>query len=1256
MSEDLRPSPSSEHTELIEQNGWLVEEKYQQFLVNPSSVDESWRAMFADRQPRPPTERSAVAAPPVSLEAPRPTPTPTANGGPTTNGAAIAPGAPTTNGAPAQPAVTAPPAAPSTATTTSSPTAESAVLLRGAPGKLAENMIESLGVPTATSVHPLPAAVLEANRKLVNDHLATTTGKKISFTHLIAYAIVRGIAAVPVLNSSFVADANGAGTPGVIHHEHLGLGLAIDLERRDGGRSLVVAAIHDADLLGFVELVDAYDDLVRRARDGKLTAADFAGVTVSITNPGGLGTTQSVPRLMSGQGAIIGVGAIDYPVEFAATDRATLNALGIGKVLTLTSTYDHRIIQGAESGMYLKYVHELLIGEHGFYEDVFSSIGLSKPPVRLGRDQGASAPLGSAVVDARITSLVDAYRTRGHLAATLDPLGLTVPEHPADLDPTAFGFSVFDLDREFSTGGVFGKTSMRLSSLIERLRATYCDTVGAEFRHIQDPLERKYFEERLEREVTPRTPEEQLRTLDLLERAETFERFLQTRYVGLKRFSLEGGESTLAFLDTVLEEATANGVTEAILGMAHRGRLNTLANIVGKPLAKILAEFEDTIDPLTVEGAGDVKYHKGGQGTWTGLSGRTLRTTLSSNPSHLEAVNPVVEGMARARQDVIGAGGEAAVLPVLIHGDASMAGQGVVAETLNLSRIPAYRTGGTIHLVINNQIGFTTPWESGRSTRYASDVAKMIEAPVLHVNGDDPDAVARCAQIAVEYRTKFAKDVVVDLVCYRLHGHNEGDDPTYTQPVMYRAIAEHPSPRAVYAERLIGRGVTTADEVTATLTKVNEELASTLSMIRENPRVHLETLPEKPLTHVPSLSAPAGVDRAQLDAIVEFLLQTPEGFHIHPKLERQFSQRHDLYRGGEVDWAHGEALAYATVLLEGTSIRFIGQDARRGTFSHRNATLSDYDTAAEYTPLAALGEGVADGLSPASPAHFRIWDSALTEYAGLGFEYGYTLGDPASLVIWEAQFGDFANGGQIIFDNFIASSEEKWGQRSGVMMFLPHGYEGQGPEHSSARIERYLQASSGENFSVVQPTTAAQLFHLVRAQAHLAERRPVVVITPKSLLRSRLSRSKVDDLVDGAFHTVIDDAPSGSPDAVRRVVVCSGRLAEDLVLRRNVIEQEGGEPVAILRLEQLAPWPTADVAHALARYPRAESVVFAQDEPENMGPLTYVLPRLSGAVGAGVELSAISRQAAGSPATGSHDLHELERNSILDRAVGPAPS
>ena len=1136
--------------------------------------------------------------------------------------------------------------------------AEEARPLRGASARVVENMITSLAVPTATSVHPLPAKVLEANRRLLNEELGRLSDRKVSFTHLIAFAVVRALGAIPVLNSSFVIDVDGQGTPGVVHHQHVNLGIAIDIERRAGERSLVVPSVKGADGLGFAAFVEAYEDLVRRSRDGKLTVDDLTGSTITITNPGTLGTSQSVPRLMVGQGAIIGVGAIDYPMEYQGTDAETIAALGVGKVLTLTSTYDHRIIQGAESGLFLKHVHELLVGEHEFYEQVFTALGVSAAPVHWQRDRGRRAASPEDVAGALgAVALVDAFRTRGHLAARVDPLASEPPPVPHELDPAAYGLTVWDLDRTFPCGGLGGRDAAILSAILEVCRTTYCATVGAEFMYCTDSAVREFFEEHLEAVDRTLPAEEARHVLGLLSAAEAFERFLHARYVGQRRFSLEGGEATIAFLDAVLEGAAAAGIVQAVLGMAHRGRLNTLANVVGKPFAAILAEFEGILDPTTVEGSGDVKYHKGGAGTWIGRSGATLPVTMASNPSHLEAVDPVVEGMTRALGERLQGAPASSVLPLLVHGDASMSGQGVVAETFNLSTVAGYETGGTIHLVINNQIGFTTPPGSARSSRYATDVAKTVEAPVLHVNGDDPDAVVFCAKVALAYREAFHKDVVVDLVCYRLLGHNEGDDPSYTQPLLYETIEHHPTVRQIYAEVLARRGVVTAEEADAAYGEVTAELTAALAEVRRTPVPHLTALPEPKRPEYVPLSQPTGVERDVLDRIAGRLHTPAPGFHVHPKLERQLEQRIEQYREGVLDWALAEALAFGSLLLEGTDIRLAGQDSRRGTFSQRHAVFVDHLDGSEFTPLAGLSAPLGDDpalVGTDRPGRFIVLDSVLSEYAGLGFEYGYSLENGRGLVLWEAQFGDFANGGQIVIDNFIAAAEEKWGQYSGLVLLLPHGYEGQGPEHSSARIERYLALSSGGNLSVVQPSTAAQYFHLLRAQAHIEPRRPLFVITPKSLLRARPAHSRVDALVEGTFESVLDDPAGGDLDSSRvtRLFACSGKIAYDLLERRTRANSPATS--AVVRVEQLAPWPERRLAEMLEHYPAATELVWVQDEPENMGPWTYVEPRLEALVGSRLTVRHASRRASGSPATGSHPLHDLEVQQILDDAFGVA--
>src|SRR5665213_2430474 len=1275
MSDQAAPTTAlGAAEETFGQNAWIVEEMHQQFLTNPTSVDETWRAYFSldhanghgngtssgngngvkaaqavalpaatngGQAAIPPAETSDVVAPSAAVAlAPAPV--------------AVAEAVPVVA---SPPAVTAPVAV---APEQVAAPAEEPVALRGAAGRIVENMVTSLGVPTATSVHPLPAKLLEVNRRYINEHQDRVGAGKISFTHLIAYALVKALGDVPALNSTFVADIDGKNTPGVIRHEHVNLGLAIDLERPGGARTLVVPAVRSADTLGFTDFAAAYEDLVARARGAKLTVEDFAGVTITLTNPGTLGTTQSVPRLMSGQGAIIGVGALDFPVEFAGADPATLSDLGIGKVLTLTSTYDHRIIQGAESGLFLKRVHELLVGESGFYDQIFSELGIAEPPARWQRVKH-EAP-GSGATGTRdqlaVRSLIEAYRLHGHLAAAVDPLTEHDPEAPSVLDPATYGLSVWDLDRSFPTEGLLPTPTAPLSAILAVLRRSYCSTIGTEYLHIQDAEQRRFIAELLEQAPETLSAEAQRYLLQRLDAAEGLERFLHARYPAGRRFSLEGSESTISFIDALFEQAATLGIGHGIIGMAHRGRLNVLANVLGKPYEGIFAEFEDTLDPLTVDGSGDVKYHKGGQGNWVGRLGTTLAVTMPPNPSQLEAVDPVVIGIARAELD---RGGAARVLTLLTHGDASFAGQGVVAETLNLSQLEGYRVGGTMHLIINNQLGFTAEAEATRSTRYSSDLGKAIEAPIFHVNGDDPEAVARVAQIAEAYRVKFERDAIVDLISYRRLGHNEQDDPTYTQPLMYKLIDAHPTTRAIYASHLLSSGSLAPEVEAADRESFNQTLISALEEARRVPRAHFDNLPARRLPVVEPLSSLDSVSRTTLDAIAKRLHSWPDDFAVHPKMERLLLQRAEMYDAGEVDWALGEALAFGTLLLEGTNIRLTGQDSERGTFSHRQAVLIDVTNGNRYTPLTTLGSALDDDGPVGESARFEVRDSLLSEYAALGFEYGYSVANKESLVLWEAQFGDFANGAQIMIDNFIVAGEEKWGQLSGLVMLLPHGYEGLGPEHSSARIERYLQLAADGYITVVQPTTAAQFFHLLRAHRHQATRRPLVVFTPKSLLRLRSSRSSVDELVAGSFSEVLDDPAAGvlfQRAAVGRVVLCTGKLAFELTDRnaKNLAALPSSVPVAVVRVEQLHPWPEEQIAAVLASYPGATEIVWAQDEPANMGSWSYVHPRLLDLLDGERSLRRVSRQAASAPATGSsHVLHELEVHYLADAAVGPSP-
>jgi 2-oxoglutarate dehydrogenase E1 component len=1115
--------------------------------------------------------------------------------------------------------------------------------IRGAQARIVQNMEASLTVPTATSARAVPAKLLEVNRTILNNHLSRTRGGKVSFTHLIGYAVVQALKTVPVLNSTFVASDNGE-PPRVVRHEHVGLGLAVDVEKSDGSHTLLVPCIRDADTLDFREFWLAYEELIRKVRTNKIGVDDFAGVTVTLTNPGTIGTVSSVPRLMPGQGAIIGVGALDYPAEYQAADPRLLAQLGVSKVITLTSTYDHRIIQGAESGLFLQKVHHLLLGEDDFYDDVFRASGVPYEPVRWRRDVNVlDEEQANQQKQIHVQTLINMYRVRGHLIADLDPLAVKEPHTHAELDPATYGLTLWDLDREFLTDGLAGRGVMRLGDILGLLRDAYCRTVGVEYMHIQEPDQKRWIQEHVEGVSTQLTPEEQRHILERLNAAEAFERFLHTKYVGHKRFGLEGAESAIPFLDSVLDEAAKAGLHDAVMGMAHRGRLNVLANIVGKSLGEMFREFEGSLDPNTTQGSGDVKYHKGASGKFVGPSGKEATITLASNPSHLEAVDPVVEGMTRAKQDLLDEGLAYPVLPLLIHGDAAFAGQGVVAETLNLSNLRGYRTGGTVHLVINNQVGFTTAPESARSSVYATDVAKMVQAPIFHVNGDDPEACVRVARLAFAFRQAFHKDVVVDMVCYRRFGHNETDEPSYTQPMMYERIENRRSVRKLYTEALINRGELSLEEAEKALDDFQARLQAALDETRSSAPPKMTVLPASHLSDSLPPAVPTGVSRDVLDKIENALHHAPDGFSVHPKLAKQLEAHAQMYAGGEVDWALGEALAYGTLLLEGNDVRLAGQDTRRGTFSHRHSVMVDNQTEAEYIPLASLSD---------DQGRFMVYDSLLSEYAALGFEYGYSVVHKDALVAWEAQFGDFANGAQIVIDQFIVAAEDKWEQTSGLVMLLPHGYEGQGPEHSSARIERFLTMAAENNIQVANVTSAAQFFHLLRRQVRRELRKPLVVFTPKSLLRAKQSRSPIDELTTGTFHEVLDDASVQDPATVERVVLASGKVAFDAIARRD----KTGAPVAVVRIEQLYPWPEEQLAGILARYESATEVVWLQEEPENMGAWAFVHGRLHRLLRDDFELRHVARIESGSPACGSGAMHQLEQDDLVGRAVAPVPA
>jgi 2-oxoglutarate dehydrogenase E1 component len=1101
--------------------------------------------------------------------------------------------------------------------------------------RIAANMSQSLNVPTATSFRVIPVKALEENRRLINRHLDRNKKKKVSYTHILAWALVKALVKYPHMNDTFsVID----GVPHRIKRSAINIGLAVDVTRKDGMRMLVVPSIKNAQQMTFTDFCAEYDGLITKARNNKLTVDDLSGASISLTNPGTIGTVSSVPRLMEGQGLIIATGSIDYPAEFQAVMPDVLSTLAISKVLTVTSTYDHRIIQGAESGEFLAFVHKLVLGEEHFYDQIFANLHIPFEPVRWQKDNRINPfmsqdELESLDKESRVAQLINAYRVRGHFLADVNPLGLQAYYYP-ELDPAAYGFTIWDLDREFDTGGIGGINRATLRDIIDILHDTYCGKLGIEYMHVQDPVKERFIQKWVEptRFSYQFSKEQRLHIYRHLTKAEQFEQYLHTKYLGSKRFSLEGGETTITFLEKTLELSSKDSIKGVVIGMAHRGRLNVLANILNKPYDKIFDEFEGNYDPNSFEGSGDVKYHLGATGLYTSRTGEQVSVMLAPNPSHLEAVNPVVEGIARALDDLIGDTDCDSHLPILVHGDAAFAGQGVVPETLNLSRLAGYKTGGTIHVIINNQIGFTTSPDDGRSTPYASDIAKMLQVPIIHVNGDDPEAVRIAAMFAFEYRQKFNDDVIVDLFCYRKYGHNETDEPSYTQPLLYKKIKAQVPVRVKYAQSLKAGGVFTEEELNAIIGEVKEELNSAFSARNSvNSKVHnpyagadvFATVNTKVEPHI-------------LHAIAKSISTVPQGFTANPKVIDLLNKRSHMLESEQpaLDWAMCEALAFGSLLLEGHDIRMSGQDCGRGTFSHRHAILRDFQTEEELILLNSLSN---------DQGKLRIFNSPLSEVAVLGFEFGYSTILVNGLTLWEAQFGDFVNGAQAVIDQFISSSEAKWGQHSNLTLLLPHGYEGQGPEHSSARLERFLQLCAENNMFVCNFTTPAQYFHALRRQVKAPYRKPMIVMSPKEILRKPIS--VLNDLLVSSFSEILNDNTIANPNSVDKVLICSGKVYYDLINERAKLHKE--QSVAIIRVEQLYPFKDDIARDILATYSNAKSIVWVQEEPKNQGSWFFIAPRLMEVLGNGQTLSYAGRPEAASPATGYGKKHEYEKQQFL---------
>ncbi|WP_019182228.1 multifunctional oxoglutarate decarboxylase/oxoglutarate dehydrogenase thiamine pyrophosphate-binding subunit/dihydrolipoyllysine-residue succinyltransferase subunit [Microbacterium yannicii] len=1230
-------------------NEWLVDELYEQFKIDRNSVDKAWWPVLEAYHPvdgaaatAPAGDQAATPPTAPATEAAKPSAAPAAEPRPVTAPIPVIGSQPvartTTRPAAPQPI---PAQAPKSQPSSAEPPAEDKVtVLKGLPKTLAANMDESLTVPTATSVRTVPAKLMIDNRIVINNHMSRTRGGKVSFTHLIGWAIIQALKEFPSQNV-FYAEIDGK--PSVVAPSHVNLGIAIDLPRPDGTRALLVPSIKRADQLTFGEYLATYEDLVGRARNNKLTAADFQGTTISLTNPGGIGTVHSVPRLMKGQGCIVGAGALEYPAEFQGASDKTLNELAIGKTITLTSTYDHRVIQGAGSGEFLKKVHELLIGQRGFYDDIFAALRIPYAPIHWAAD--INVDLAERVdKTARVQELINSFRVRGHLMADTDPLEYVQRTHP-DLEIENHGLTFWDLDREFVTNGFGGKRQMKLRDILGVLRDSYCRTIGIEYMHIQDPGQRAWFQENVELKYQKPGHDEQLRILDKLNQAEAFETFLQTKYVGQKRFSLEGGESLIPLLDEILQGAAQAGLDGAAIGMAHRGRLNVLTNIAGKTYGQVFREFEGSVAIGSKRGSGDVKYHLGTEGTFVadGDGDRELPVYLAANPSHLETVDGVLEGIVRAKQDRKPIG-TFSWLPILVHGDAAFAGQGVVVETLQMSQLRGYRTGGTIHVVVNNQVGFTTTPQDARTSVYATDVAKTIQAPIFHVNGDDPEAVNRVAQLAFAYRERFHRDVVIDLVCYRRRGHNEGDDPSMTQPLMTNLIEAKRSVRRLYTEALVGRGDITEEEYE----KAKQDFQYRLEIAFAE--THAAETGSSPVVEPDASAEPAagepdstGVSREVVQLIGDTFVNKPDGFTVHNKLQQLLEKRLDMSRNGSIDWAFGELLAFGSLLLEKTNVRLAGQDSRRGTFVQRHSVLHDRANGQEWIPLTNLSD---------DQGRFWVYDSFLSEYAAMAFEYGYSVERADALVLWEAQFGDFANGAQSVVDEFISSADQKWGQQSSVVLLLPHGYEGQGPDHSSARIERYLQMCAQDNMTVARPSTPASYFHLLRRQAYARPRRPLVVFTPKAMLRLRGATSPVEHFLEGRFQPVLDDdrsvAGDGSFDkkAVKRVLLHSGKIHWDL---KAELDKNPRPEIALVRLEQFYPSPIEELTAVIDAYPNAE-LVWVQDEPENQGAWPFIALEIVKHLD-GRTIRRVSRPAAASTATGSPKVHAVEQAAIMQKAL-----
>jgi 2-oxoglutarate dehydrogenase E1 component len=1157
---------------------------------------------------------------------------------------------------------------------TTAPASGEAKAIRGPAAMLASAMNESRTVPTATSFRTVAVDTLDAKRKALNGILKER-GMKVSFTHLVAWAIVRAAKDFPVMVRTF---EEREGKPFAIEGGPVNLGIAVDVERKDGSHSLMVPAIKGADGLDFAGFHTYYEELIKKTRESKLSPDDFQGTNISLTNPGGIGTVASVPRLMSGQSAIIATGSIAYPPEWAHANPERIRQLGVSKVMTLTSTYDHRVIQGAESGAFLRRIEQLLQGEDGFYETLAAELGVDPAPLASAHPASASAPpLGSASaapagspsqVDEELlqavqaaTSLLKGYRTHGHMAAHLDPLGSQPKGDPA-IEPETLNLTPELMSRIPASILRIGVPGETLLEALPRMRDAYCGTMAYQFEHISSHQQRIWLREMIETGAhrKPLDDDEKRRLLDRLIDVFEFERFLEKAYLGQKMFSIEGLDAVVPMLDELVTLAHRAGAEEVVFGMAHRGRLSVLAHNLGRPVEAILAEFEGSkkIDAVKAVaaiphgGTGDVKYHYGHQGVYETSAGEKISIRLYPNPSHLEFVNPVVTGGARFLQsDFEGptlSHDPKRAVPVLLHGDAAFPAQGVVPETLNLQSLKGYTTGGTVHIIQNNQVGFTTDPEEARSTPYAADVAKGFNVPIVHVNADDVEACSAAIRLAMAYRERWNRDIVIDVIGYRRFGHNETDEPAYTQPLQAAKIKAHKPVSEIYAEKLLGEGVVAAEDVEKASGERREEMSAALKGLREKMESGEYEDPTKTTVATGELdrSASPPVDTAvsaeKLRDLNEALLKTPESFTVHRKLRRPLSHRVEAMEQGGIDFGQAEALAFASLLTDGVHTRLTGQDTERGTFSHRHLVLHDENTGLKYCPM----QNLEDAAAP-----FELYNSPLSEIACLGFEYGYSAATPNALVLWEAQFGDFGNAAQVIIDSFIVSGEAKWGQTSRLTLLLPHGYEGSGPEHSSARIERFLALGAEGNIRIANPTTAAQYFHLLRRQALIRKPRPQIVFTPKGLLRLDRAAATLEELTDGQFHFILDDpAATARREKVERLILCTGKVYFDMDASER---RAAADNVAIARVEMLYPFAKEQLAEVIATYPNLKEIAWVQEEPRNMGAWKVMSRRMPDLLPEGVELKYIGRPGRASPGEGYSGAHAREQERIVLTALTP---